>query len=291
MKTHGCEILSMLLMLAALCDAAEPVVVRGCANTRWLTRDVLVGGQPERAGFDALRRHGIETIISVDGPPPDIRAAAKAGLRYVHVPVGYDGLKRREVCTVAAAIRRLPGLVYIHCHYGRHRAPAVAAAACVALDELSCRAGLEFLQQAGTDLRYTALHAGVREARPVTREELEAIRDFPESVDSPALVKSMGSLDTTFRRLEETLKADRGTQEAAIEESLQLYQLFSEMRRTEESVARPPQFLKLLKESEESAAGLARQLSGEPVNHGAVLRQLAKVREGCVRCHFQQRDR
>ena len=43
------------------------------------------------AGFDSLSSLGIKTILSVDGAMPDVELADKYGMRYVHLPIGYDG--------------------------------------------------------------------------------------------------------------------------------------------------------------------------------------------------------
>ena len=56
---------------------------------------VFSGSSPEgRAGFESLHAMGIRTIISVDGAKPHVDLAREQGLRYVHIPIGYDGLPR-----------------------------------------------------------------------------------------------------------------------------------------------------------------------------------------------------
>jgi hypothetical protein len=55
---------------------------------------VISGGLPEGdAAFQELAALGVKTIISVDGMTPDVGMAAKHGLRYVHLPHGYDGMR------------------------------------------------------------------------------------------------------------------------------------------------------------------------------------------------------
>src|SRR5215203_3182916 len=61
----------------------------GIENLYRLTEGLYSGGQPEgEAGFAALKRLGVRTIISVDGARPDVETARRFGMRYVHLPVG-----------------------------------------------------------------------------------------------------------------------------------------------------------------------------------------------------------
>jgi hypothetical protein len=41
-----------------------------------------------------------QTIISVDGARPNVDAAKKEGLSYVHIPIGYNGVPRKRVLLV-----------------------------------------------------------------------------------------------------------------------------------------------------------------------------------------------
>jgi len=89
---------------------------------------VISGGQPDgEAAFQELHRLGVKTVISVDGAAPDLELAKKYGLRYVHLPHGYDGIPEPRVQELAKAVRDLEGPIYIHCHHGKHRSPAAAA--------------------------------------------------------------------------------------------------------------------------------------------------------------------
>ena len=101
-------------------------------NSYRVTEKMISGGQPDgEAGFRELRDLGVKTIVSVDGAKPDVELAKKYGLRYVHLPHGYDGISDVRLKELAKAVRDLPGTIYIHCHHGKHRSPAAAAAACV----------------------------------------------------------------------------------------------------------------------------------------------------------------
>ena len=73
----------------------------------------------------------MQTVISVDGAKPDLEAARKHGLRYVHLPHGYDGVPAPRGDELAIALRTLEGPIYVHCHHGKHRSPAAAGVAWV----------------------------------------------------------------------------------------------------------------------------------------------------------------
>jgi hypothetical protein len=78
-------------------DQAAPLELPGIEHyRRWSTR-LGQGSQPGGdASFAALAQQGFRTILSVDGAMPDVDAAARHGLRYVHVPIGYDGIDPDE---------------------------------------------------------------------------------------------------------------------------------------------------------------------------------------------------
>ena len=95
--------------------------------------NVISGGLPESdLAFQELRSLGVKTVISVDGMKPDTLAAKKCGLRYVHLPHGYNGVPPQRIAELAKAVSTLDGPIYIHCHHGKHRSPAAASVACFA---------------------------------------------------------------------------------------------------------------------------------------------------------------
>ena len=126
----------VLVILAAGCGSPTagperagpvPVEVERLHNVYRLSDRLYSGSGPEGdAGFSSLQTLGVKTVITVDGAAPDVARAERFGMRYVHVPVGYDGIPREEAWRLAKAARDLPGPVYVHCHHGMHRGPAAA---------------------------------------------------------------------------------------------------------------------------------------------------------------------
>jgi len=100
----------------------QRIEAKGIENLFRLSPRLFSGGQPEgEKGFETLKRLSIRTVISVDGSQPDVETARRLGLRYVHLPVGYDGIPRDQTIKMVEAIRELPGPVFVHCHHGMQR--------------------------------------------------------------------------------------------------------------------------------------------------------------------------
>src|SRR5262245_39148534 len=160
---------------------------------------VISGGLPEGdAAFAELAALGVKTVISVDGAKPDVALAKKHGLRYVHLPHGYNGISTERVMELAKAVRDLPGPVYIHCHHGKHRSPAAAAVACVGAGLLESSAAEPFLKAAGTSENYPGLYSSAREARRFEKRLLDELAsEFPETAKIPPFAEAMVALEHT----------------------------------------------------------------------------------------------
>src|SRR5262245_34504268 len=80
----------------------DKLVTPGLHNVHRITDKLLSGSRPEGdEGFRLLRDLGVKTVMSVDGARPEVERARKYGLRYVHLPFGYDGPPREQVWRVA----------------------------------------------------------------------------------------------------------------------------------------------------------------------------------------------
>lgn len=164
---------------------------------------VYSGGEPaDREELEQLAALGVKTIISVDGSEPDIATAHELGMRYVHVPIGYDGLSEEQGLTVARALRDLEGPVFFHCYHGKHRGPAACALAAVMTGRASNEQALAFMAAAGTSQNYQGLWENVRQARVVDDATLDAAPgEFPEVVHPDGLVATMAAAGRTLDHL------------------------------------------------------------------------------------------
>ncbi|MBI3830777.1 MAG: hypothetical protein HY291_14750, partial [Planctomycetes bacterium] len=177
-------------------------------NAHRISEKVFAGAQPDgEPAFKALKELGIKTVISVDGATPDIETAHKYGLKYVHLPFGYDGIPPEREKEIAKAIKDLPGPIYVHCHHGMHRGPAAAAVGCVLSGQITTDEALEDLKVFGTGANYHGLWAAARDAKPMDEKELKKLKvDFKEVAPIPPLADAMVQYDELVDRLK-TCKA------------------------------------------------------------------------------------
>jgi hypothetical protein len=266
-------------------------------NAYQLTDKVLSGGQPEgETAFKELRNLGVKTVITVDGAKPDVKLAKKYGLRYIHLPHGYDGIPDQRLLELAKAVHDLPGLIYIHCHHGKHRSPAAAAAACVVTGYLSNDEGMAVLAAAGTSSGYRGLFQTVQEARAVGEKTLAEVKvEYRETVDIPPLADAMIAIDHTFDHLKMVSAAAwKATKEHADidppHEALLLREHFVELLRTDEVRKRPAEFQQLMKQNEASAEQLEDALRAGRVDVKNLNAIFERVTTGCAACHQKYRD-
>ena len=257
---------------------------------------VISGGLPAGdAAFEELAELGVKTIISVDGAKPDVAAARKQGLRYVHLPHGYDGIPAARVRELAKAVRDLPGPIYIHCHHGKHRSPAAAAVACVAAGLIDRTNAALVLRTAGTSANYRGLYQAAQSARRLDGAALDRlIAEFPETAAIPPLAEAMVALEHTHDHLKQIAAAGwkaplEHPDLAPAHEALLLREHFTELLRLESVQAQPAEFRRYLTESEAAASELEnclRQSSSAQV----ISATFAKITQACANCHQQFRD-
>jgi protein tyrosine phosphatase (PTP) superfamily phosphohydrolase (DUF442 family) len=236
----------------------EKIEAAGVRNVIRVSEQLYSGSSPEGdTGFESLQKLGIKTVISVDGAKPDVERARKFGLRYVHLPIGYDGVPREQALKIAKAVRDLPGPAYIHCHHGKHRSPAATAVVQMCLDEkCSVAAALATMKTAGTSPHYTGLHAAPGEFRRPSKLELDRLpADFPEVAAVTGMVQVMVEIEQRWDHLK--LVRTAGWQAPAAHpdidpphEALQLAEQFRELGRRPDATNRPEDFRRWTTESE-----------------------------------------
>jgi protein tyrosine phosphatase (PTP) superfamily phosphohydrolase (DUF442 family) len=286
--------------LASLPPAADsqPLTLAGLHNVFRITDQLYSGSSPEGdTGFASLKKLGIQTVISVDGARPEVERARKVGLRYVHLPIGYDGIPPEHGLRLAKAVRDLPGPVYLHCHHGKHRAPAAAAVVQLCLDnDCAVATAIAQMRRAGTDPHYIGLYAAPEKVRRPTAADLERIAaDFPEVAQVPALAQLMVEIEQRWDNLKHARTAgwSAPADHPDIDpphEALQLREHFREMARLADAKSRPEEFQRWLAESEQAAADLEDALRAKSKPASAVDKPFAAIRDRCSRCHSHYRD-
>lgn len=285
------------LSSAGAAEATQGVTeAPGLHNIVRVTDKVISGSLPEGAeGFESLRKMGVKTVISVDGAPPDVEGAKRQGIRYVHLPIGYNGMTRERELELARAVRDLPGPIYVHCHHGRHRSPAAAAAATVALGEITPQEGERILKTAGTSPDYRGLYACVREARPASAQELAAASgEFPEIAKTPSFVQAMVETQHAYDHLVEVRDAGWSVPPdhpdlVPLAEAGRLENLLRAMIDDPESKKYPAEFGDMMRRSQQAAQALEDALaSNTPA--ADLSAKLKQVNTSCKECHVAYRD-
>jgi hypothetical protein len=277
--------------------APEKVDAPHLPNAYRIHPKVISGGLPEGdVAFQELKDLGVKTVIDVDGIKPDIETASRYGMRYVHLPHGYDGIPELRARELAKAVHDLPGPIYVHCHHGKHRSPAAAAVACVGAGLVDPGNALLILETAGTSKDYHGLYDSVREARPLDVASLDAMKpDFPEVSPIPPLAEAMVALDHTHDDLKAIAAAgwktppDHPDLDPA-HVALLLKEHFAELLRMNDVQQRPEEFRARLSESEAAAQTLEDALKADATDPAVATKAFELVNSQCTACHHEFRD-
>jgi len=266
-------------------------------NAFHVSDKVISGGQPAGdAAFAELAKLGVKTVISVDGAKPDVVAAKKHGLRYVHLPHGYDGIPTGRLLDLAKAIRDLPGPVYIHCHHGKHRSPTAAAAACVSIGALETDDAMRVLAAAGTSQSYRGLYQTVKEATRVDHKTLDERQvEFREVVEIPPMADAMVAIEHIHDHLKQIAAAGWRPTEAHPDidpphEALLLREHFAELLRAPETKKQPKEFVDMLRQSEIDTQKLEDKLRAGKTTPRELTAVFDRITASCTSCHQTFRD-
>ncbi|MFM7037345.1 MAG: hypothetical protein ACKO2L_06445 [Planctomycetaceae bacterium] len=263
----------------------------GLHNVNEAAPGVLVGSEPEgEEAFAALQKKGITTIVSVDGAVPDVQLAAKYGLRYIHIPLGYDGIDQQSRLALARVAKEITAPTYVHCHHGRHRGPAAAAVICLASGQLDIPRATELLKRCGTSPDYKGLYRDVAAfKKPAPNAVLPELMSQAQ-VDS--LAAAMAKLDRHFEHVKLSAAAGWKTPPQHPDlvpqaELLLVQEGLSESLRLL-TKDQPPEFHLLMQESERHAKELLQSVkSGRTDDASRLLMQLTG---SCTKCHQQFRN-
>ncbi len=140
-----------------------------------ISTDIYSGSSPEgQPAFMELNQLGVRTIISVDGAKPDVVAAKRHGMNYIHIPFGYDAVPRDKLLAFTLAAETVPRPIYVHCHHGKHRGPTAVAVMQLCTDPSWNRSKADdWLKLAGTDPKYRGLVSIPSQLIKPTRAEIE----------------------------------------------------------------------------------------------------------------------
>lgn len=126
------------------------------------------GAQPQDVkGMLELKKLGVTTILSVEEPDAEELAAAKqAGLSVINVPTEYGGIPAAVANDLVAKYREVDGIVYTHCHHGKHRGGAAGAILRMTFEGIPQDEAVQELAELGCSKRYPGLYDTIRAYRP-----------------------------------------------------------------------------------------------------------------------------
>jgi len=274
---------------------AQAIDLPGVHNAFRASDRIYSGSQPEsEEAFAAIAKLGVKTILSVDGSKPDVEAAHRHGLHYVHLPFGYDGIPADRVAELTKLTTEMSGPFLVHCHHGKHRGPAAVAVMCEASEGWTTNQAVAWLREAGTAADYPGLYRAAQEFLPPGKEQLAAIKELPEVARTSSLVEAMVAIDAHFDQLKESQKAGWKTPPGQADispthEATMLWEQFKEIARTEDTVGRSADYRSKISEAEQTTDVL-RRLLRESRDNSLIDAAFKNVGQSCAACHQKYRN-
>jgi hypothetical protein len=286
--------------MPTLADAA-PRDYPGIHNAVAFHEGFVSGGVPEGdEGFASLAAMGVVTIISVDGAPPDVARATAHGLRYIHLPIGYNGFDEARRLQLVRATRDAmrAGPVYIHCHHGKHRSAGAAATIAASLGWSTPEAGVERMRVAGTAPSYRGLYACALGATVLDAGTIAAIPgEFPSVSPPTTFVSAMVEMDEIMEHLKAIERAGwrPPPDHPDLVPAAEAGRLADHLRLAsagDRAAREPAEFARMLAENAAHAQALEDALAeaDRAADARALSALLARVNAACRECHAAHRD-
>jgi len=257
------------------------------------------GGVPEgEEGFATLADMGVKTIISVDGAEPEVELARKHGLRYIHLPIGYNGFNDQRKGELARATRDSmeAGPVYLHCHHGKHRSAGAAGAVAVSLGWATPQQMVDRMKVSGTAAGYKGLYACTQNATTLGKAALDAVpADFPEVSRPTSFVKSMVEIDIVNDQLKAIERAGWVTPKdhpdlVPAAEAGRLADLYRHLRNDDRAKRHEADYATMMIESHMAAQAIEDLLAADKIDAVKLSGHFRVIANSCKACHVKYRD-
>lgn len=184
-------------------DLVAPASVAGIERMHSINAQLTTGSSPDSDGYRALQALGVDVVVSVDGPPPPVDLIDSLGMRSIHLPVGYGEIPSHVMRSlVRLSDEAAESHLYVHCHKGRHRGPAVAAILLTVRDGGSIDQAMSVLSACGTSPEYVGLWASVE--KPNIPEGACSDAALPALVEPDSLIRQMDLIQEVRDRLDDT---------------------------------------------------------------------------------------
>ncbi len=277
----------------------KPANYDGLHNVVAYHESYYSGSVPEgEEGFKTLAGMGIKTIITVDGAAPDLVSAKKYGMRYIHLPIGYNGFDESRKLELVRATRdsMADGPVYIHCHHGKHRSAGAAASVAQSLGWMNAKEGEARMKVSGTAANYIGLYQCAASSTVLGANVIDAVpADFPEVQPPKGMVKSMIEIEEVNDRLK--LIEHAGWKVPAdhpdlvpVAEAGRLADLFRDLKSLDSSARHPQDFMEMLKKDQDRAQKIEVMLAAGEKDAAKISAEFAALGKSCKDCHAKYRD-
>ena len=147
-------------------------------NLHQVGETVYRGAQPTDAGFQALAKMGVHTIIDLRGPEHseshEKQVVEAAGMRYVSIPM--KGMMEPSENQISGALTLMTnpdaGPVFVHCRRGADRTGVIVACYRISHDAWDANRALREAKEDGMSLfevalrRYVVRYASARKPTP-----------------------------------------------------------------------------------------------------------------------------
>jgi protein tyrosine phosphatase (PTP) superfamily phosphohydrolase (DUF442 family) len=280
----------------------DPEDSRTLHNVLHLSENIISGAEPEESdSLEQIAKMGVKTIISVDGKAPDHEAAKALGMRYVNIPIRYEGISEEEKLSIAKTFRELPGPFYVHCFHGQHRGPAAAAIGRVVLDGTSRQQALaEMRQYCGTSEKYEGLYKSIAfDNLPTSLETSQHDFDFPPAHKVDGTRQAMVELTRPFDLLKAGKKlswaSDPNHPDVVLEqESIRLTQLLRMFEELDDTLKQAEDYRgwvkKAVEQSKEMTVILHAYANGDKEAGARATAHFEAMDQNCNACHKVYRN-
>lgn len=277
----------------------QPLDYPGIHNAVAFHPGFVSGSVPEgEAGFDTLRAMGVKTIISVDGAEPDVAMAKARGMKYIHLPISYNGFSDERKLQLVRATRdsMQDGPVYIHCHHGKHRSAGAAATVAASLGWETPDEGVSRMKVSGTSPNYKGLYACASGASVLGSAVVDAVpTSFPSVWKPSGYVKGMVEIDHVFEHLKDIEKAGWTTPKdhpdlVPVAEAGRLADLYRVLHADEYVKRKPSELATMMQDADVKAQALEDMLVAGEKDIAKLSAQFKLVAASCKDCHVKYRD-
>lgn len=257
-------------------------------NFYQISSDLYSGGEPySPEAFALLKKHNIKSILTVDAAIPQVELARKHGIRYIQIPIGYDGIATDTANEIAQAFELAPKPMYVHCHHGKHRGPTACMVIGVAHYNWTEQQAVKWLHDAGTAEAYKGLYQTARDFKKKDYQpnRRKLLKDFPETAKVDQLPRAMADMGRIYDLLK---KHNRNNEILKFDQAILLQEAFHEMQRTAFNQKQPQDYRDWMKASEEISIELRAALDKKDATLGSKLYQA--LASTCKKCHLKYRD-